>query len=268
VRFILFVLFVFTAVIGFCQSSARKALVIAHRGDHTEAPENTLKAFRDAIAYHLDYVEVDLRTTNDNQLVVMHDATLDRMTTRKGAVKESSAYEIEKCFVLDKSKPQFGQHKVPLFSEVLDLCKGRIKIYLDFKDADVKATWELIQSKGMEKSFVVYINHINQYISWRQLAPQVPLMVSLPDSVTNVKALNSFLDIVDAEILDGDITNYSMEMVKLAIERNRDVWLDFQQPDEGPNHWIKGTTLGISGFQSDKPRELKVWLSRQTVKKF
>jgi glycerophosphoryl diester phosphodiesterase len=245
------------------QVNDKRKLIIAHRGDHTEAPENTLKAFDDAIAQELDCVEMDLRMTKDNQLVIMHDATIDRMTTGTGKIKDLSLDEILSYKVLDKNRPQLGEHKIPLLSEALNICKGRIKIYLDFKEADVEATWKLIRFKGMEKSFVIYINYKDQYKSWRAIAPQVPLMVSLPDSVKSAKSLDSFLKIVDAEILDGDYSSYSIEMVKLAALRNRQVWLDFQQPNEGPAHWEIGTRLGIQGFQSDKPRELKAWFLTQ-----
>lgn len=254
-------LLLFICVDCVCQSIAKKVLVIAHRGDHTEAPENTLKAISDAIAHHLNYVEVDLRATKDNQLVIMHDATLDRMTTGKGKVNELTLQDIVKYKVFDKSRSQLGEHKIPLFSEVLDMCKGKMKIYLDFKEADVKSTWELIRSKGMENSLVVYINHINQYKDWRRIAPRVPLMVSLPDSVNSVKSLDYFLNMVDAEFLDGNYTNYTPEMVQHADLKNRKVWLDFQQANEGIEHWKRGVELGIQGFQTDKPRELKAWLT-------
>src|SRR5689334_8630502 len=65
---------------------SNKLIVIAHRGDHTTAPENTLKAFSDAIAAGVDYVEVDVRASSDGEFVVMHDATIDRMTTSHGKV--------------------------------------------------------------------------------------------------------------------------------------------------------------------------------------
>ncbi|MFM9836830.1 MAG: glycerophosphodiester phosphodiesterase family protein [Cyclobacteriaceae bacterium] len=260
--FIIFLVSIGFAASSLSQPESQRKIVIAHRGDHTNAPENTLKAFSDAIAQRLDYVEVDLRTTKDNQLVIMHDATIDRMTNGKGKINELLWMEISKYEIVDKNKLQLGKHRVPLFSEVLNLCKSHISIYLDFKDADVSATWNLIRAKGMQKSFVVYINHLDQFKSWRAIAPQVPLMVSLPDSVTSVTSLDNFLKIVDAEILDGDSNNYTKEMVEHATSKNRKVWLDFQQPNENLSHWAVGIQLGIEGFQSDKPRELKAWLDK------
>ena len=63
-------------------------IVVAHRGSHQHLPENTLEAFEQAIKEGADYVEIDLRTSKDNELVIMHDATVDRITTGKGVVKE------------------------------------------------------------------------------------------------------------------------------------------------------------------------------------
>jgi glycerophosphoryl diester phosphodiesterase len=60
--------------------SSHRFLVSAHRGDHTHAPENTLRAYANAIGAGADYVEIDLRTTRDSVLVIMHDASVDRMT--------------------------------------------------------------------------------------------------------------------------------------------------------------------------------------------
>src|SRR5215469_9447866 len=71
-------------------------IVVAHRGDHTHAPENTLEAFKNAILDSADYVEIDLRTTLDSQLIIMHDASVDRMTNGKGFVKDMTFEVLKK----------------------------------------------------------------------------------------------------------------------------------------------------------------------------
>src|ERR1700729_4020868 len=55
--------------------SKHKFIVIAHRGDHVDVPENTIAAFENGIKNDVDYVEIDLRTSKDSVLVIMHDAT-------------------------------------------------------------------------------------------------------------------------------------------------------------------------------------------------
>jgi glycerophosphoryl diester phosphodiesterase len=66
--------------------SQNKLVVIAHRGNHVDFPENTIASFKEAIKAGADYVEVDLRTSRDGHLVVVHDATVDRTTNGKGKV--------------------------------------------------------------------------------------------------------------------------------------------------------------------------------------
>ena len=66
------------APLGFGQSStatapARTVLTSAHRGEHAHHPENSLPAIQGAIDAGMDFVELDVRTTSDGQLVIMHD---------------------------------------------------------------------------------------------------------------------------------------------------------------------------------------------------
>src|SRR5215472_14720331 len=69
-------------------------IVIAHRGDHTRAHENTLTALRSAIEAGVDYAEIDVRRTADGQYVLMHDGTVDRMTTGHGAIRQLTLSQI------------------------------------------------------------------------------------------------------------------------------------------------------------------------------
>ena len=108
----------------------------------------------------------------------------------------------------------------------------------------------------MEKSFVVYVNSELQYKSWRSMAPGVPLMVSLPDSVNNENQLRAFTKKVDAEILDGSYTDYTSGMVHEARLQNRAVWVDVQSKNESATAWRAALDLRLQGLQTDHPKEL------------
>jgi glycerophosphoryl diester phosphodiesterase len=62
--------------------------VIAHRGDWRNAPENSIQAIQNCIDMRVDAVELDLCITKDDQIILMHDVTLDRTTTGKGLVSD------------------------------------------------------------------------------------------------------------------------------------------------------------------------------------
>lgn len=71
--------------------------IIGHRGARNEAPENTLLGFQHLRSLGIHQVELDVRLSKDNQLVVLHDATLDRTTERKGKVTNYNAAELAQC---------------------------------------------------------------------------------------------------------------------------------------------------------------------------
>lgn len=236
-------------------------LVIAHRGNHQVYPENTLQSVQAAIGSGADYVEVDLRTTKDGQLILCHDETVDRTTNGKGRVKDLTWSEISRL----ETKGKDGKsYKLPLFSEVLKACKDKINIYLDFKDADVAAAYRLIQSEGMEKQIMVYLNAVNQYLAWRQIAPQMPLMTSLPASVATKEDLGVLLDRMSLEGLDN--VN-SPEMLKAVMSNGIHVWLDVQGKDEGPEKWKAALDKGVQGLQTDHPDALIRYLNANSLRK-
>src|SRR5690242_19691865 len=76
--------------------AGRRSLVIAHRGASAVAPENTLVAFKLALALGADGVEMDVHLTADGQPVVIHDARVNRTTDGSGAVSKLTADQIRK----------------------------------------------------------------------------------------------------------------------------------------------------------------------------
>ena len=85
-------------------STARRAVVIAHRGASAYAPEHTFAAYDLAVEQGADYIEQDLQLTADGELVVMHDETLDR-TARgpaescSGLVRTKTVAQLQQCDV-------------------------------------------------------------------------------------------------------------------------------------------------------------------------
>jgi glycerophosphoryl diester phosphodiesterase len=233
-----------------------KFVVIAHRGDHTHAPENTLAAFQNAIDAGADFVEIDLRTTKDSQLIIMHDATVDRMTDFKGRVKDLNLDTLQRMKVWAKQHPEWGHHAAPTFKQVLQLCKGKINIYLDFKDASVELAYKEIVAAGMEHHIIVYINTSSQFTDWRKVAPKMPLMISLPKAIKTKEDMFQLLDTTKVDILDGNFNEYTIETVSAAKKKNVPVWADIQAAVEGAERWDKALATGLTGLQTDHPKDL------------
>lgn len=239
--------------------------VIAHRGDHVSVPENTLAAFETAVQHEVDYVEMDLRTTKDSVLVIMHDATVDRMTNGRGKISEQDFAALRKLRVKSNNTADTTHYIIPSFDEVLDLCKGRIHIYLDFKDASVQQAYDAIRRHGMEKEVIVYINTLQQYHDWHAMVPQMPLMLSLPDNIHDAGALTAFIKENNFALLDGDYTDYNAALLQAAKQEGMAVWPDIQSAEEYKN-WDKAIALGFTGLQTDHPADLIHYLQQIGVR--
>src|SRR5690606_12934395 len=92
--------------------------IVAHRGSSAEAPECTLASIRRAIAAGATAAEIDVRTTKDGALVVLHDATLNRTTNGTGAVNERTLAEVRALDAGSWFDPKFAGEKVPTLAEV------------------------------------------------------------------------------------------------------------------------------------------------------
>ncbi len=126
-------------------------LVEAHRGSLAlDRPENSVVAIEHAIEIGVDWVELDVHITADNQLVLVHDDTLDRTTTLSGRVDSYSLAEISAAKLVREDGAITDQHPPSLF-EALDLMAGRMLFRLDIKcgDACVEQAYRMVKDKGM-----------------------------------------------------------------------------------------------------------------------
>jgi glycerophosphoryl diester phosphodiesterase len=116
-------------------------IIVAHRGASTQAPENTMEAFRLAVEAEADAIELDVHLTADGQLAVIHDDTLDRTTDRSGAVAGLSMDEIREAdagarFARpgDSGLPFAGRGlTVPTLPEVLDWLPDATGLVVEIK---------------------------------------------------------------------------------------------------------------------------------------
>ena len=241
-------------------------IVISHRGDHVIYPENTLAAYAEAIKNKADYVEIDLRTTKDSGLVSMHDATINRMTSSKGAIKDLTLNEIERLQVKSRDSLDKTSYRVPTFEQIINLCKDKIYIYIDFKQASAAATYAVLKKYGMEKQVLVYINGIQQLIDWRHVAPDMPLMLSMPNSAKNVEGMKIFIGQAKPDLLDGAWKEYTTEMVAEAKNMNLPAWPDAQSKDEDAAIWDQAIAKGFTGLQTDHPAALVKYLEENGLR--
>ena len=120
--------------------------VCAHRGASGTHPENTLVAFRQAIEIGCDMIEFDLRLSADGQVVVIHDANIDRTTDGTGHTSDLTLKQLRSLDAGNWHDPVFAGERIPTLVEVLDCIPSSVELNIHVKEGsghrDILATLE------------------------------------------------------------------------------------------------------------------------------
>lgn len=149
---------------------------IAHRGASGYAPENTRAAFDRAIAMRADWIETDLQMTTDGEVVLFHDAFVDRTSDGHGPVVDHSLAELRGFDLGAWFGPSFAGQRVLTAREMIDEYLARIPIVFEIKDP--RATRPLIalltERGAIDRTHVTSF-HWYPLLEARGLHPTVPL---------------------------------------------------------------------------------------------
>jgi glycerophosphoryl diester phosphodiesterase len=117
-----------------CAGENRIVLVIAHRGASGHAPENTMAAFRKALALGATFIETDLQLSRDAHFVAIHDATVNRTTNGQGAVHDLTLAELRQLDAGSWFGSEFSGERIPTLEDILQFSKKNdVVFYLELK---------------------------------------------------------------------------------------------------------------------------------------
>jgi glycerophosphoryl diester phosphodiesterase len=108
-------------------------LNIGHRGAAGEAPENTIASFQLAIEQGCTALELDIHVSADGEIIVCHDATIDRTTDRRGAIKDLTVEQIKQADAGRWFHKAFTGERLPLLKEVFDAVPTGFPINVEIK---------------------------------------------------------------------------------------------------------------------------------------
>lgn len=124
-------------------------VVISHRGDWRNWPENSIPAIESIIKMGVDMMELDVKMTKDSVLVLMHDQTINRMTNGKGYISDMT-YDSLMTFNLKRAhNVKTDSLKIPTLREALLCCKDRILVNVDHAYPYYKEIVELTEELGV-----------------------------------------------------------------------------------------------------------------------
>lgn len=218
-------------------------IIMGHRGAAAVAPENTLLSVAKAIEIGVDAVEIDVRLTKDRELVVIHDASVDRTTNGHGRVNE---YELSEIKRLDAGRGE----RIPTLQEVVDLVRDRVMLVIELKeDGTEKKVVELIRKNRFEQQvYVISFWHV-PVKRVKELAPSIKtgvLLVGCP-----VDACVATQASADAVVMRYSFVN--RDFVEAAHKEEVKVFLwNIDEPDL-LNPYVD---MGVDGIASNDPQVL------------
>ncbi len=136
----------------------KHVVVVAHRGDWRNAPENSLPAMQHCIDMGVDMVEIDLQKTKDGHIVLMHDHDVNRTSNGKGRVCDLTLEEI-KALRLKNGMGRVTTVQIPTIEEVFAVTKGKILINIDKGYEYFQEVYELAREMDMVEQIVIKSGH-------------------------------------------------------------------------------------------------------------
>jgi len=259
-----------------------RCLVHGHRGARARRPENTLPAFRYAIAEGVDFVELDVAVTRDNVAVVSHDPTIDAAICsgpKTGIpIRMLSLAELREYDCGAKQNPLFpgqvpvpGTH-IPTLDEVFDLSRGNTvqfnvetKIFADRPEltpgpeAFTGLILDLIRKHGLEKRVILQSFDPRPLRVMKKLDPAIPRSALFEVDRDWPEAMREF----DATLLSPLYTLVAKERVDWAHWAGLKVmtWTVNDSED-----WSRLIDAGVDAIISDDPASLIAWLKAKGLR--
>ncbi len=194
----------------------------------------------------------------------MHNSTVDEYTEGKvtGKVADFTLSELRKLNIGSRVGPEWADEKIPTFEEILQLCKGKIGIYLDLKEPDVKAQIEIIKKYGMEREIIWYIPASNMNVI-KEIKENCYKCLPMPDPGKQENIEKVFKEI-QPWFIATDMGELNEEYMTIAKKHNIKVIVDEDKGTE--EEWSKIIEWGTDGIQTDNPEQLINFLKNKKTR--
>jgi len=169
------------AIISIMLRQLPRPIIFAHRGSSAYAPENTIVAFQTAIKQGAAGIELDAKLSADDQVVVIHDQTVDRTTPASGKVSEMTAEELSKLDAGSHFNPAFHEARIPTLEEVFATVGDQLLINIELTNYAApnndlpQRVAELVSQYKLQKSVLFSSFNPIALIRIRRLLPEIPI---------------------------------------------------------------------------------------------
>jgi glycerophosphoryl diester phosphodiesterase len=226
-------------------------LTIAHRGASARYPENTLCAFMAAVEAGAAMCEFDVRSTGDGEIVVIHDATVNRTTDGRGRVESMSLAEVKQ---LDAGAPfgdEFRGERIPTFDEVATSLSGRCAMDVELKaDGLESRICEILRRHDALGTAVVSSFEAKQLNRVAELEPRLRLML------LDEKDPAAMLDTAGAIGAFAVAPRFNMVVPELCAEAHRRGLAVYTWTVDDEPTMRRFIASGVDGIMTNRPERL------------
>lgn len=235
-------------------------MIFAHRGDWRNAPENSLQGYQNCIDEGIDGIEIDIQESKDGELIILHDATLERTTTGKGVVREKTLFELKELY-LKNSLGRKTRHKIPTYRQVLQLCKGKILIQVDKWQKSRDKVLRIAEEEGCLKQIILRGTSDSKKAK-ELLGDYLEKIIYIPVLVAKGYG--------DSEKLDDFINNISTPVISITFKKDTFSILNRvnEIKESGHRLWFNSMWAEFNGGHDDEMAEYDLdnsygWLLRK-----
>ncbi len=184
--------------------------ITAHRGNSSEAPENTKAALEQAIEAGADYVEFDVCQTKDGVVVVSHDNNLKRLTGENIDIWDSTYDEIKDLDIGSWFSSEYSNQRIMTLDEAITLCKGKIQMNIELKPT--------IHDTNFTENCVGIFQKHNLYDEAFIASLDLPTLIHVKELDSKIKTCyNTFIALGNVQLLPVDIFSIEMSFVNAGI---------------------------------------------------
>lgn len=236
--------------------------ICAHRGYWKDAPENSTKAVELAIEHDIDMIELDVRTSKDGQMILMHDATIDRTTNGTGRVQDKNYKELLTYHLYHGQN--LTSERIPLLKEALLKARGKIYIDFDVKNSDYKKLYELVKLCGMlsQVMFTVYdVTGAKQILAIDKEIMLLPVVYEMAD-------LDNYLIVAPSlRVVQFNTSAFTQEILEKAYKKGisafKNIYINSDVTPTSDRYRQVKQFVDMKGsiIQTDYPVELREYLN-------
>jgi len=222
--------------------------IMAHRGSSAAAPENTLASVKQAIVDRADFVEIDVQETADGQVVVFHDSDFKKLAGIDLKIWDATLRDLQRIDIGSSFSPKFSDQRVPTLAQVLETCKGKIRVNIELKyyghDQQLEQrVVDIVEAHGMTANIVAMSLKLDAVQKMKALRPDWKVGLLMSVSAGAIRRVDADFFAVNAAFVDS-------HFIQRAHDADKEVYV--WTVNDAPSMSLM-ISHGVDGIITDKP---------------